>query len=382
MTVSAARTAIAPGFSIRGADIEDLDALVAIEERSFGPDRLSRRSLRRLLARETAVILVAEQLARTPLGYALVLVRRDTALARLYSLAVDPAAAGQGFGEALLASAEQSAIERGSIAMRLEVRVDNTRAITFYERHGYREFGRLTKFFANGIDAIRMEKRLAPAAPLAANRVPYWAQTTGFTSGAASLMMALSHFRPEVTASRALEYRLWREATTIFMTSGPGGTDPFGMALALAHRGLDTEVVTNERGPVFLDTVRSPEKRAVMRIAQLDFRQEAASLGIPIRDETLHHGRLTEAIDDGAVAIVLISANRMVGTRVPHWILVHGHHHGYMIVHDPWVEPDVLETPTTTQDLPIPAAAFDRMARFGRARLRIGLIVRPPAGRP
>ena len=52
---------------------------------------------------------------------------------------------------------------------------------------------------------------------------PYIHQTTEFTCGPACIMMALAwadrSFKPEP----AFEFRLWRESTTIFMSSGPGG---------------------------------------------------------------------------------------------------------------------------------------------------------------
>src|SRR3546814_2094248 len=41
---------------------------------------------------------------------------------------------------------------------------------------------------------------------------------------------------------RALEIRIWREATTIFMTSGHGGCDPYGLAVAANRRGFHAKV--------------------------------------------------------------------------------------------------------------------------------------------
>jgi ribosomal protein S18 acetylase RimI-like enzyme len=88
-------------LTIRRALPADVDALVALEHRSFDTDRLSRRSFRRFLGSDTAACLVAAD-QEALVGYALLLFRRDTALARLYSIAVDPARRGAGIGAALI----------------------------------------------------------------------------------------------------------------------------------------------------------------------------------------------------------------------------------------------------------------------------------------
>ncbi|HEY8352803.1 MAG TPA: hypothetical protein VIK87_09675, partial [Sphingomonadales bacterium] len=72
------------GIAIRPGTPDDLDALVSLEERIFTGDRLSRRSFRRLLERPTARFVIAGDRDRI-LGYALILFRARTALARLYS---------------------------------------------------------------------------------------------------------------------------------------------------------------------------------------------------------------------------------------------------------------------------------------------------------
>src|SRR5438128_5730389 len=50
-----------PQVRVRKAERADLDALMALEHRVFASDRLSRRSLRRLLASPSADVLVAQE---------------------------------------------------------------------------------------------------------------------------------------------------------------------------------------------------------------------------------------------------------------------------------------------------------------------------------
>lgn len=140
---------------------EDLAALLALEAQ-FPGDRLSARQFRRHLASPSAHLRVIDA-GTTLAGYALVFRRRGSTVARLYSIAVDPSVRGRGIGAALLADAE--AVERaaGATALRLEVRIDNAAAIALYRSRGYREFGRHAGYYADGVDALRMEKALQPA---------------------------------------------------------------------------------------------------------------------------------------------------------------------------------------------------------------------------
>lgn len=146
-------------LAIRLASASDLDALVAVEEAVFDADRISRRSWRDLLSSKTAIVLVAEAAGQLA-GCCVVLLRKGSRKARLYSIA---AAAGRsGVGGRLLAEAEEAARTSGSDFMRLEVREDNLRAIRLYEKSGYSRFGRKPDYYADGAAALRFEKPLAP----------------------------------------------------------------------------------------------------------------------------------------------------------------------------------------------------------------------------
>jgi ribosomal protein S18 acetylase RimI-like enzyme len=102
------------------------------------------------------VLVADERLA----GYHLVLVRRGTRPARLYSIAVDAGFRGRGFGAALLADAERCARRAGRAALRLEVRAGNRAAIALYEGAGYGRIGTYPAYYEDGAEAIRFEKLL------------------------------------------------------------------------------------------------------------------------------------------------------------------------------------------------------------------------------
>jgi ribosomal protein S18 acetylase RimI-like enzyme len=151
-----------PGTDIRDAALTDLEGLVALETRTFASDRLSRRSLRRLVGSPSARLRVAGSRERLA-GYYLVFFRKGAAVARLYSIAVAEASRGTGLGRRLLADAEAVAIRAGQRLLRLEVREENLSAIRLYEGRGYRRIGRYPRYYADGVDALRYEKALAAA---------------------------------------------------------------------------------------------------------------------------------------------------------------------------------------------------------------------------
>ncbi|TIS30252.1 GNAT family N-acetyltransferase, partial [Mesorhizobium sp.] len=62
-------------------------------------------------------------------GYAVVLFRKGSGVARLYSIATGPLFGGLGIGRMLLKRAEEAAFEHNRMMLRLEVREDNSRAI-------------------------------------------------------------------------------------------------------------------------------------------------------------------------------------------------------------------------------------------------------------
>lgn len=363
-----------PRDTLRPARPEDLAALVAIEQACFSGDRISRRSFRRFLDSPGAVLIVAEA-AGGLRGYALLLFRAGTALARLYSLSVDPGARGAGLAARLLAAAERAAFDRDRIVLRLELREDNEAARRLYLGAGYRPLGRVPEYYEDGTAALRMEKRLHGEG-LPVSRVPYYPQTTDFSCGPACLLMALAHFDKHLVADEALELRLWRETTMIYLAAGHGGCGPYGLGVAGAKRGLGVEVRLSPPGPLFISSVRDPAKRRVMEIVQEDYRREAAELGVVSSNDPLPARGLAEEIAGGALAIVLISESRMMGRKGPHWVLVHNQDDRHLFIHDPWLGYGGMETPADAANLPIPDREFERMARWGRMAVRAQVIFR------
>lgn len=153
----------AQSIAVRRAGASDLHAVDRIEARSFAKDRFPRRNLARALKSGASLFLIAE-FGGTPAGYAMILFRRGAAVARLYSIAVDPEYRGRGVAVTLLDEAAQAAAARGADRLRLEFRPSNAAAGRLYERAGFTLLERRPAYYDDGEDAIRMEKRLAPRA--------------------------------------------------------------------------------------------------------------------------------------------------------------------------------------------------------------------------
>jgi ribosomal protein S18 acetylase RimI-like enzyme len=366
---------------IHKATLQHLDALVALENRSFDTDRLSRRSFRHMLTRANAVTLVDEEGGHLR-GYALVLFNAGTSLARLYSIAVDTDCKGQGVGQGLVQATEQAALDGECVSMRLEVRQDNTASLALFRRMGYREFGRYEDYYEDHMEALRFEKVLVPHLNPDVMPIRYYRQTLDFTCGPAAMMMAMGALDPSLDLNRRLELRLWRESTTVFMTSGHGGCGPYGMALAAWQRGFEVEMFLNDEGALFLDSVRSDEKKEVMRLVQEDFMAEIEQLELPIHYRQLTLAEMRTRYEQGGIPVVLISSYRIYHEKFPHWVVVTGFDDRYVYVHDSYVDDEKGKTVTDCINMPILQKDFERMARYGKSGLRAALIISRQGEKP
>lgn len=360
---------------IRLATLDDLDALVELENRCFELDRLSRRNFRYMLTKARAATLVEDRQGIL-CGYVLVLFHAGTSLARMYSIAVDSNCRGEGVASALIEGAEAAALERGCVYMRLEVRPDNAGAMALYQKHGYRQFDVVGDYYEDHAEAYRFEKLMVPHLRPDMVRVPYYEQTLEFTCGPAAVMMAMRALTDSVEMSRQTEIRIWRESTTVFMTSGHGGCGAHGLALSAYHRGFDVELYVKDEMPMFVDSVRSAEKKDVIRLVQDGFIQEVAALPIGEHYTKLGVEELKEQFNSGGIPIVMISSYLIYKEKSPHWVVVTGFDDRFIYVHDPFVDYELGKTRMDCINLPILQSDFDKMARYGKSAQRAALIIR------
>lgn len=151
-------TELAPAVAPAPAMLSDLDDLLSLEKLFAQDDRISRQSWRRFLSHPGCVWVVRTD--DRVVGAAVLLFRKMSSKARLYSIVVHPAETGRGIARHLIAACETEAKARNCTHIGLEVRVSNIRAIRLYESLDFRTRRTLTAYYSDGEDALRMEKNL------------------------------------------------------------------------------------------------------------------------------------------------------------------------------------------------------------------------------
>ncbi|WP_333609585.1 GNAT family N-acetyltransferase/peptidase C39 family protein [Arsukibacterium sp.] len=375
MTELSATSGLNTTIVLRAAVLADVSALLLIEQQCFSSDRLSVRSFRRFITEKRSDLTVLE-IAGKLAGYFLLIYRRGTSLARLYSIAVDPAFRQRGLAEKLLLAAEQQAADRRCALLRLEVRKDNVPAIKLYQKLQYHEFAVKHDFYEDHSDAICMQKQVIQFnSRSVARQVPYIAQTTPFTCGPASLLMAFNYFKPGLFDPYQLEIELWREATTIFMTSGHGGCGPRGLALAAKRRGFDVEVYLNNDGLLFGDSVRSEVKKAVLQRVHNSFKQQTEQQGIAVHHSELSINAIKQHLQQGKLIIALISTWQFDKSKAPHWVVLCAADEHFIYINDPDTDDIPWLSTAERQYIPIEYKIFSKAFSYGKKRLKAALII-------
>jgi len=134
-----------------------IDQVLPIEETLFDDDRWTAQTYWSELGQlETRHYLVATDAGRV-VGYAGLCDYQDEAFVQ--TIAVATAAQGKGVGRLLLQALLDEAARRRQTRVLLEVRADNVRAITLYERFGFRRSGiRRGYYTPSGADALVMTR--------------------------------------------------------------------------------------------------------------------------------------------------------------------------------------------------------------------------------
>lgn len=363
----------APGFHLRVANTGDAVALAQLERDCFPGDRIGERSWRRLIASGSTRVTVVESAGRVAAASVL-LYRRNTSVARLYSIAVGPALRGHGLSRLLLEHAIESAHGRRAALLRLETREDNVRAEGLFESCGFSRFGRREAYYDDGAAALLYERTLwdrEGATSAVALRCPFYAQTLDFTCGPCSLLMAMAALDPSTVIDRTSEIRLWRESTTVYLAAGHGGCGPFGLAAAALRRGFDVLVHAPPGEAMFIDSVRDPRKKEVIALVEADFRAEV----LQCANAEVDHSPVSAAgivahLASGRIPVVLISLWRLHGERGPHWVVVTGFDGAVFRLLDPIATPSGQDP-----GIPVSLDEFRRITRYGKRRQTSAIIL-------
>jgi ribosomal-protein-alanine N-acetyltransferase len=147
-------------FTVREFTPADLEHIWQIDQRCFEPGiSYSHAELAWYVSREKAFTLVAEDASARLAGF-IIADRQRRGVGHIVTIDVLPEARRHQLGSTLLSRAEQWLREGGCKAVALETAVDNTGAISFYQRHQYSIVRTLPRYYSNGVDALRMMKTL------------------------------------------------------------------------------------------------------------------------------------------------------------------------------------------------------------------------------
>jgi hypothetical protein len=185
--------------------------------------------------------------------------------------------------------------------------------------------------------------------------------------------MAMGALQPERLLERREELQVWREATTVFMTSGHGGCSPQGLALAAWRRGFKVRLQLSMAGPLFLDGVRDEHKKDVMRLVHEEFTAQMHETDIDRQIGT--HLDLPKLLQAGGQPLVLISSYRLTRSKSPHWVMVTDCDEDFVYLHDPDVDHSQHRHPMDCQHVPVSHGEFEKMSRFGRGKLRAAVVL-------
>lgn len=144
-------------MKIRLAGLDDLDAIMRVENACFGNERFDLSVVRAFLARRDSFALIAVD-DDLPVGAAMCTCSRGTSRGRIASVAVLDECRRRGVGSRLVKACEREFRRRGFTRFVLEVAVDNEAAVKTYVANGYRIRGTIKDYYSRGRSAYCMEK--------------------------------------------------------------------------------------------------------------------------------------------------------------------------------------------------------------------------------
>jgi ribosomal-protein-alanine N-acetyltransferase len=147
-------------IAYRQANAFDLAVFASLDKELFPYSPWSASQYKEEFSSPTRHFVVALDDAQSIIGYAGVFAPGG-AEADVLTVGVIPSQRGKGIARQLMALITDWAKQQGSIAMMLEVKVDNSEAIGLYESLGYAKLNTRKDYFGAGLDALVMRLELS-----------------------------------------------------------------------------------------------------------------------------------------------------------------------------------------------------------------------------
>jgi len=166
-------------------------------------------------------------------------------------------------------------------------------------------------------------------------QVPFHRQTSEFTCGPASLMMAMKYYQPKLGLTKALELDIWRESNLVESY----GTSKEGLALAAARRGFSVYTMGITRKHSFMDEISDGIpflNKRVLELLYKDVRAKFQAMGLnnvnrQIKLHTLKALLATQQIPLFLTTTALFEKNE----DLPHWVVLTGYSGDLVFVNNP-----------------------------------------------
>ena len=145
-------------FTLRNYEPHDFAAIHRLDQACF-PSGISysKTTLKYFLSLRSADCIVAIENDRIA---AFILTEENPPLAHIITLDVAEAIRRRGVGTLLLQESERNLILRGVRHVLLETAIENSAAVAFWQRHGYRIEAVLKRYYLGRLDAYEMRKIL------------------------------------------------------------------------------------------------------------------------------------------------------------------------------------------------------------------------------
>ncbi|WP_254591222.1 GNAT family N-acetyltransferase [Methanocella conradii] len=149
------------GVHVRPATEGDVESMYALEQMCFDVEAFSAHQLQYLINAKTAYSFVAEY-DDAFAGFIIGLTNRNRfgKYGRIYTLDVDYRFRRRGIATILLKTLMERLRQAGCTNCFLEVKVDNDKAITLYEKMGFERSRIVPNYYSDGVHALKMKKTL------------------------------------------------------------------------------------------------------------------------------------------------------------------------------------------------------------------------------
>ncbi|MBI5398130.1 peptidase C39 family protein [Candidatus Woesearchaeota archaeon] len=163
-------------------------------------------------------------------------------------------------------------------------------------------------------------------------------QTTPYTCAAASLMMAVQHFKPAYPLTRENEFEVWHQSATL----PTRGSSIYGLALVAHREGVPVRIFAEEpeyKFPGYRFKAYKKKEIEVADFASHLLYEKVKKSGIPVAENDFSVNDVNKFLLQKKVVVLRVIIGILRGTKVnrrnPHYISIFAYENGQYTILDP-----------------------------------------------